>query len=311
MKVLLIEDIGDQQSSIGAGLQQSGYCVDRVFDGNSAMTRATSQAYDLIILDLMLSRDSSLLVLHELRELNRDVEILILSSQEQIRDRVTALIQGADDYLVKPFSTDDLQARIQSLLNRRIAAKSSAGNSNDLDDSSSHLNRLIENLLQLCRYENDGFELVISEIKLSNLLAVVCSHVVQAAKSNDVVLRLPERELPSLLVDARWMEHLLINLLYHAVSNSPSRSEINLDFQTDGDYGTLTIESSMMVQLHGDDWQQNLWNSDSSANDEGSLRPVAPLSLAKSYAEGMNLQLKASITDSNRFQFQLSNIRII
>jgi len=118
MKVLLIEDTDEQQSLIGAGLQESGYSVDRVCDGNEAITRATSQAYDLIILDLKLSRDSSLLMLHEIRELNRDVDILILSSREQIPDRVTALIQGADDYLVKPFSADDLLARIETLLNR-------------------------------------------------------------------------------------------------------------------------------------------------------------------------------------------------
>ena len=310
MKVLLIEDIGDQQSSIGKGLQQSGYNVERVSDGNDAITRATNQAYDLIILDLMLSRNSSLLVLHEIRELNRDVEILILSSQEQIRDRVTALIQGADDYLVKPFSSDDLQARIQSLLNRRIDAKSSACDKNGLAESSGHLNQLIENLLQLCRYENDGFELVISEIKLSSLLAVVCSHVMQAAKLKDVALRLPERELPCLLVDARWMEHLLINLLNHAISHSPPRSEINSDFQTDVDYGTLTIESSLSVSLKDDDLQQSLRESDNSESNADKPHPVDPLSLAKSYADGMNLQLNASKTNGKRFQFQLSNIRI-
>jgi DNA-binding response OmpR family regulator len=304
MKVLLIEDIGDQQSLIDTSLQQSGYSVDRVFDGNEAVARATNHAYDLIILDLKLSRDSSLLVLHEIREMNRDVEILILSTREQVRDRVTALIQGADDYLVKPFSSDDLQTRIQSLLNRRIAAKSST-------DSSGHLNRLIENLLQLCRYESDGFELVISEIKLSNLFAVACSHVMQKAKLNDMVLRLPERELPCLLADARWMEHLLVNLLNYSISHSPARSEISLDFRAEVDYGTLIIEASLPVSPDDDDPQQASWKSRCVEVDADNQQPADPLSLARSYAHGMNLRLNTAITGSNRFQFQLSNIRII
>jgi DNA-binding response OmpR family regulator len=66
----------------------------------------------------MLPTEFSLLVLPEIREFNRDVEILILSARDQFRDRVTALIQGADDYLVKPFSFDELYARIDELLRR-------------------------------------------------------------------------------------------------------------------------------------------------------------------------------------------------
>ena len=311
MKVLLIEDVSEQQSSIDNGLQHSGYNIDRVFDGREAITRASNQAYDLIILDLMLSRDSSLLVLHEIRELNRDVEILILSSREQIRDRVTALIQGADDYLVKPFSADDLQTRVVSLLNRRIAAKSSACSENGLVDSTSHLNGLIENLLQLCRYENEGFELVISETRLSSLLAAVCSQVKKAATWHDVVLRLPEHKLPGLLVDARWMEHLLVNLLNHAISHSLAHSEIGFDFRTDDEYGTLTVEGLMPLSLQGEDLKRYLWDCGCAESGADNLQPVDPLSLAKSCADGMNLKLSASITDDNRFRFQLCNIRVV
>ncbi len=119
MKVLVVEHSSNSEISLGTGLESLGYAVDVVADGTEAITYASCNNYDVIIMDLMLPKESIFLALHEIRELDRDVGILILSTPEQIHDRVTALIQGADDYLVKPFSVDDLNASIQSLLRRK------------------------------------------------------------------------------------------------------------------------------------------------------------------------------------------------
>ena len=119
MKVLVVEHSSNSEISLGTGLESLGYAVDVVADGTEAITYASCNNYDVIIMDLMLPKESILLALHEIRELDRDVGILILSTPEQIHDRVTALIQGADDYLVKPFSVDDLNASIQSLLRHK------------------------------------------------------------------------------------------------------------------------------------------------------------------------------------------------
>ncbi len=119
MKVLVVEHSSNSEISLGTGLESLGYAVDVVADGTEAITYASCNNYDVIIMDLMLPKESILLALHEIRELDRDVDILILSTPEQIHDRVTALIQGADDYLVKPFSVDDLNASIQSLLRHK------------------------------------------------------------------------------------------------------------------------------------------------------------------------------------------------
>ena len=119
MKVLVVENSTNLLTSLVADLQEFGYVVDIVADTGEAITYASAGDYDIIILDLMMPIESSLLVLHEIRELDREVEILILSTQDQIHDRVTALIQGADDYLVHPFSFDDLHSRIQSLVERK------------------------------------------------------------------------------------------------------------------------------------------------------------------------------------------------
>jgi len=124
MKVLLVEDSAKLSTSLSAELKEFGYLVDVVDDAAAAISHSSERSYDIIILDLMLPKESSLLVLHEIRELDREVEILILSTQNQIHDRVTALIQGADDYMVHPFSINDLHDRIQSLVKHRAAPQS-------------------------------------------------------------------------------------------------------------------------------------------------------------------------------------------
>ena len=124
MKVLVVEDSAKLLTSLSAELEEIGYSVDVVDDAAAAISCASDHSYDIIILDLMLPKESSLLVLHEIRELDREVEILILSTQNQIHDRVTALIQGADDYMVHPFSINDLHDRIESLVKHRVAPQS-------------------------------------------------------------------------------------------------------------------------------------------------------------------------------------------
>jgi len=124
MKVLVVEDSANLLTSLSAELKKFGYEVDVVADAAAAISYAAERSYDIIILDLMLPKESSLLVLHEIRELDREVEILILSKRDQIHDRVTALIQGADDYLVHPFSFNDLHERIQSLVKHRASPES-------------------------------------------------------------------------------------------------------------------------------------------------------------------------------------------
>lgn len=296
---------------MSSGLQGFGYAVDVVADGTQAITNASSRDYDVIILDLMLPKESSLLVLHEIRELDREVEILILSSRDQIHDRVTALIQGADDYLVKPFSCDDLHARIQSLVRRRINPKLPADNLEEPIDSTTHLNRLIQNLLQQCQCDQGEFELVISEIKFSRLLNKVCTKLGQDAEQKELMLQLPAQKLPTLLVDAKWMEHLLANLVTNAISQSPMGSEIRIEVEAGAEYCALEIENPMSKSLTSDELKtmfKNFYNGNNIDDNDG---PLARFSLVKSYADLMNLKLNISMQSGNRFRIRVSNIKII
>ena len=124
MKVLVIEDSKKLQKSLRAGLRQLGYAVDVAVDGEEGIKFAIHFDYDVIVLDLMLPKKSGLEVLNEIRQSNRNPEILILSARDQTQDRIDGLKRGADDYLVKPFAFDELHARIQALVRRRFNQKS-------------------------------------------------------------------------------------------------------------------------------------------------------------------------------------------
>jgi DNA-binding response OmpR family regulator len=123
MKVLIIEDSERLSRSLGQGLRKLGYIVDLAGDGENGLAFAETYDYDVIVLDLMLPRLSGLDVLERLRAQGRGAHVLILSARDRVEDRVRGLQIGADDYVVKPFSFDELAARIQALVRRRYQAK--------------------------------------------------------------------------------------------------------------------------------------------------------------------------------------------
>ena len=123
MKLLIIEDSQRLLRSLGSGLKKAGYAVDLVADGIEGLDYARFNEYDVIVLDLMLPGMDGLTILRKLRAMGRQTHILILSAKDQVEDRIRGLQLGADDYLVKPFSFDELCARISSLVRRRYEAK--------------------------------------------------------------------------------------------------------------------------------------------------------------------------------------------
>ena len=123
MKLLLVEDSERLQRSLSTGLQKHGFTVDQAFDGEEALAFTAINDYDAIVLDLMLPRLDGLSVLTRLREQGKDCHVLILSARDQTEDRVRGLDLGADDYLVKPFSFDELVSRLRALNRRRSGSK--------------------------------------------------------------------------------------------------------------------------------------------------------------------------------------------
>ncbi len=123
MKLLIIEDSQRLLRSLGSGLRKKGYTVDAVADGAEGLDFARFSEYDVIVLDLMLPGLDGFSVLQRLRALGRRAHILILSARDRVEDRIRGLQLGADDYMVKPFSFDELCARISALTRRHFEEK--------------------------------------------------------------------------------------------------------------------------------------------------------------------------------------------
>jgi two-component system OmpR family response regulator len=124
MRVLVVEDEVDLARGLRQVLEEDGYMVDVVGDGETAFVVAKGCDYDLILLDLMLPRRDGLAVLRALREEGKPVPVLIVTARDATAEKVRGLDLGADDYLTKPFEIDELLARVRALI-RRAAGQSS------------------------------------------------------------------------------------------------------------------------------------------------------------------------------------------
>jgi DNA-binding response OmpR family regulator len=132
MRVLLIEDSARLQESLREGFTRAGFAIDVVGDGGRGLVFAKREHYDAIILDLTLPDLDGLELLRELRAGGSDTCVLILTARNSVEDRVRGLNLGADDYLSKPFSFDELLARVEALVRRRYRSKESVVQIGDL-----------------------------------------------------------------------------------------------------------------------------------------------------------------------------------
>jgi DNA-binding response OmpR family regulator len=119
MRILLVEDEVRLAEALSYVLKKNGYGVDVAHDGITGQDMAETGIYDLIILDRMLPGKEGLQILKELRKSKVTTPVLILTAKDAVGDRVEGLDCGADDYLIKPFATEELLARIRALQRRR------------------------------------------------------------------------------------------------------------------------------------------------------------------------------------------------
>ena len=123
-RLLLVEDEPGLQLALSDRLTAEGYSVETAGDGNLAVTRATGEPFDVIVLDVMLPGRDGFDVAKTIRSQGIQTPILMLTARTQVFDRVVGLKLGADDYLTKPFETIELLARIEALLRRAPSAPS-------------------------------------------------------------------------------------------------------------------------------------------------------------------------------------------
>lgn len=132
MRVLIVEDDHKIAGALARGLERQSYAVDVCYDGTDGLAMATTEPYDIIILDRMLPGMDGLNVLKALREQSIHTPVLLLTAKDKVLDRAEGLNAGADDYLVKPFAFVELIARVRALLRRPQEAVDTHVESNGL-----------------------------------------------------------------------------------------------------------------------------------------------------------------------------------
>lgn len=133
MRILIIEDEHKIANAVRQGLIQEKYAVDVEYNSDSGLGAALSESYDLMIIDRMLPGSiEGLDICRKVREEGIHTPIILLTAKDQVRDRVEGLNTGADDYLIKPFSFEELLARIRALLRRPKETKGNILEAGDL-----------------------------------------------------------------------------------------------------------------------------------------------------------------------------------
>ncbi|MUL18114.1 response regulator transcription factor [Aliivibrio fischeri] len=180
MKILLIEDSEHLRRSLIVGLSNLGFTVDETGDGSKGLSMASTNDYDFIILDLMLPNVDGITLLKSIRKMGNDVKVIILSAKSQPEDRVEGLMSGADDYLVKPFSFDELHARILTV-GRRGQVK------NNDDDISIGLFKL-DLAKKTLEFDTKFIDLTKNEYKIIECLFLSKNQVMTTENISDYVV---------------------------------------------------------------------------------------------------------------------------
>ena len=163
MRILISEDDGALAEALRFALTRAGYAVDWVGDGLAADEALKQDVYDVLILDLGLPRLDGLEVLRRLRRRNTNLPVLILSGRENPDEKVQGLDCGADDYLVKPFSLNELQARVRALVRRRQGGAAPIICYGDLNfDTVSRIARIQGRTLALSLHEAGVLEVLLN-----------------------------------------------------------------------------------------------------------------------------------------------------
>ena len=132
MRILIVEDEKSLADIVKKGLEEEGYTVDVAYNGEDGLYMAENEPSDIIILDIMLPVIDGMTILKKIRKAGIKTPVLMLTAKDTVMDKVSGLDSGADDYLTKPFSFEELLARIRALLRRDSGVKTSIVEIGDL-----------------------------------------------------------------------------------------------------------------------------------------------------------------------------------
>ena len=163
MRILIVEDEPDLLDSVAQYMREQGYAVDCADNGEDGWVKATAWPYDAILLDWMLPKLSGLELLKRLRQKKLKTPILLLTARDAVDDRILGLDHGADDYLVKPYSLNELAARVRAVIRRAAGEPTSM-----IEIGSVHVN--LAN--QTVKLDGDLVALTAREYALVELMAL-------------------------------------------------------------------------------------------------------------------------------------------
>lgn len=162
MRVLIVEDSQHLRESVAKGLKRMGYAVDQSADGEDGLWMLEENAYDAVVLDIMLPKMDGLQVLAKARQRGIETPILLLTARNTVEDRVQGLSGGADDYLGKPFALAELLARVGVLCRRSYGKRSALSTVGKLAlDSSAKVARVEDREVVLTAREFALLELMV------------------------------------------------------------------------------------------------------------------------------------------------------
>lgn len=179
MRLLVVEDEVHLAEAVAHILKKNNYTVDVAYDGESGLDNALSGIYDVIVLDIMLPKIDGITILKRLRGEGVGVPVILLTAKSDVSDKVLGLDSGADDYLAKPFNTEELLARIRALGRRRGEIK----DTNQLSFGDITLNT---SSLKLSR----GAEEISLTLKESELLEFLMLHKNMVASKEQIIEKL-------------------------------------------------------------------------------------------------------------------------
>ncbi len=176
MRILIAEDERDMNKIITKKLVSESYAVDSCFDGETALSYIMSTEYDVIILDIMMPKKDGFSIVKEIRDKCIETPVVFLTARDAVSDRVKGLDLGANDYLVKPFSFDELMARIRVMTRLKSGKSTSVLSVADLTlDTGSHIVKRGEVVINLSakeyailKYMMYNVEIVLSREKIEN-----------------------------------------------------------------------------------------------------------------------------------------------
>jgi DNA-binding response OmpR family regulator len=178
MRILVVEDEHRIANSIKKGLEQERYAVDVAYTGTDGFDLASTEDYDLILLDIMLPEMSGIEICRELRKNKIHIPILMLTAKGQTEDKVEGLDAGADDYMTKPFSFDELLARIRALTRRQGTVLNSTLSVEDLSlDTKQYLVKRSNKIIKLSSREFSLLEYLISHKNIIVTKDQIIAHV--------------------------------------------------------------------------------------------------------------------------------------